>query len=267
MPTKYRPELNHKHFDWGDAFAEIELVLAAKRDEILSVIGFYEEYREQGNWSDYERTDAEKEGDLILDEIAGILAQSAAIIVDAGFKPANRVLATVSAIARDTDLVIRRSNTIEPEALGKVAGRYQRDSEPPGRHWADVTGDSGVVPNSESVRAAAKAAARDLSDEAWPGGREDTGVSQLTKLGGVFGRFQQAPITRSVATDTNSDHNQGAEYGRYKSFLELVLPPLDAVLMQYQPGHRSISRDTLVRRTIAWQRLSVRERREQHTLG
>jgi hypothetical protein len=141
MPTKYRAERNHKHFDWSKALAAIEDRLGPNRDEILRVLGFYDEYGNPNEWTEAERRDAEIESGLIIDEIAGLLAKAAAIAVGAGFKPVNRLLATLRAIAQNPQLVIEDRERIEPEALGTVASHYDR-GDGVGKRPFDILGHS-----------------------------------------------------------------------------------------------------------------------------
>jgi hypothetical protein len=56
--------------------------------------------------------------------LSGILSQAAAIKIDAGYKPANKVIATLTSIKKNPSLVLNAS--VEPEALAMVASNYQR---------------------------------------------------------------------------------------------------------------------------------------------
>jgi hypothetical protein len=144
MPTTYRPELNHKHFEWSRAFREISTGLAACRERILDVIGFYDEYGDPSEWTEADKANAEFEKENVIEEIAVILANSAAIAVTAGFKPPNRVIATLRAISRTPDLVRKNPDLVEPEALGVIAAHYDR-GDGVGKHPFDILGHPGRI--------------------------------------------------------------------------------------------------------------------------
>ena len=79
----------------------------------------------------------------LFDEIVGILAWAAATQMDAGFKAANKLIATVNAVRRDPSVILTRN--VEPEALSVIASKYQRANEPPGTYWYDIYQDENAI--------------------------------------------------------------------------------------------------------------------------
>ena len=64
----------------------------------------------------------EKKGTKFILELGGILSLAATIKVDAGYKPANKLIATLASIEKDPSFIL--TNSIEPEALGRLAWNY-----------------------------------------------------------------------------------------------------------------------------------------------
>jgi hypothetical protein len=135
MPTTYRAEINHKPFSSSCASREMSAYLSARREQILRLLGFYDEYGDPSEWT----ADAETESQNVIGTIVGILLKTAAIAVDAGFKAPNQVAATLQAIFRKPELVRKNRDQIEPEALGVLAKYYDR-GDGMGKHPFDILG-------------------------------------------------------------------------------------------------------------------------------
>ena len=133
MPTIQKPQLAHVPFLWHEQSDLLHGELEAKRAQILELSGFNREF---GNPSVPPGFNEEPEAAAFILELSGILAQAAAIKMDSGYKPANKVIATLKSIQKDPSLAFKRC--VEPEALSMVASNYQRGGEEPGTFWFDV---------------------------------------------------------------------------------------------------------------------------------
>ena len=101
MPTIHKPQLDHASFPWHEQSSRFHKELEAQRFQILKRSGFNKEFP-----PDAPSNNAEKEGNETIRELAGILSLAAAIKVDAGYKAANKLIATLKAIEKDPSLVL-----------------------------------------------------------------------------------------------------------------------------------------------------------------
>src|SRR5262249_32070759 len=136
MPAVYPPSLSYRPFQWQTATAALRSLLDTSREQILGMVGFIDEYGRPDHGLVPEPI-WQQEAENLISEIAGILAKAAAIIVDAGFKSAMRVAATIRAIKRDPAMLMKEGVSIEPEALGVLALAYRELGGQP----FDITGD------------------------------------------------------------------------------------------------------------------------------
>ncbi len=153
MPTIQKPQLNHVSFPWHQQSDRFQEELDSQSAEILERSGFNREFANPG---DVPNINAETEGTAFILELTGILSQAAAIM-DADYKPANKVIATLKAIKKEPSLIL--SGGVESEALAMVASNYQRDDEKPGTFWFDVDrSDDEPFPDSQLFSEAASVA-------------------------------------------------------------------------------------------------------------
>src|ERR1700736_825799 len=97
MPTIQKPQLGHVSFSWHEQSDRFQRELDARRAEIFERSGFNKEFGNSGNPPS---TNEEQEGAAFILELSGILSQAAAIKMDGGYKPANKVIATLKSIKR-----------------------------------------------------------------------------------------------------------------------------------------------------------------------
>jgi hypothetical protein len=222
VPTNYKPQLDHVGFDWTEHSERIYSALLARKDQILDKSGFNKEF-------DCIPLSATRivrtEADYLIDEIGGILALAASVQLDAGYKAVNRIIATLRAVEKDPDVV--RSRNIEPEALGMIAGCYQRGDEPPGTFWYDVYQQDCAEPFERShIERAATQAVEELQSGMIKGRPAKEVFKVLAKLRGIYLRFNDTAGRRSVITSINGVYSQ-VESGPFLEFLELVIEPLN----------------------------------------
>src|ERR1700732_3136867 len=153
MPTIQKPQLGHVSFSWHEQSDRFQRELDARRAEIFERSGFNKEFGNSGNAPN---TNEEPEGAAFILELSGILSQAAAIKMDGGYKPTNKVIATLKSIKKDPSLIDKAG--VEPEALAMVASNYQRAQEEPGTFWFDIDGPHNDVPDPQRVRNAASVA-------------------------------------------------------------------------------------------------------------
>lgn len=134
MPSRHKPQLNHKSVGYAATSDWLHRQLLAREGEILSLVGFFNEF---GDTKDPTYTGKTAAAELIS-EITGLLATALTIRLDAGYKAPNKVIATLKAIIKSPKLAL--CDTTEPEARGTLAAAYQRDDEPPGTFWFDRRG-------------------------------------------------------------------------------------------------------------------------------
>jgi hypothetical protein len=101
MPTIQKPQLNDVSFPWHQQSDRFQEELDSQSAEILQRSGFNREFANPG---DVPNINAETEGTAFILEPSGILSQAAAIM-DAGYKPADKVIATLKAIKKDPSLI------------------------------------------------------------------------------------------------------------------------------------------------------------------
>jgi hypothetical protein len=235
MPVRYKPELNHIGFDWFRDSNIILQELLAREIDVLTKLGFYEEY---GPHSDPTFT-GHTESIALMNEISGVLSLAAVILMDAGFKAPRQLIATLKSIERNHSLIFTHS--IEPEALGMLSLCYQRGDEPPGLFWFDIDRpENAPLPDPDRVRAAASKAIAALEAEASPGRPPNNMIEFLAlRFREIFLRFNDRVTRHSVESSrVIAVHRKGnsripktkpiqREGGPFIEFLESVLPPLN----------------------------------------
>lgn len=221
MPTTYKPQLNHASFRWSETSDKFLQELTAQRAAILELSGFNEEFRDS---SGSVSCSAASEGDAFLLELSGILALAAAIKVDAGKKATNQVIATLRAIEKAPNLILKTG--VEPESLAMVAANYQRGDEVPGTYWFDVDGSGDQSPpDLQQVVKAARGAIAKLESDRQTGRPEDLVLSFLgDSLLRCYLRFNAVASRHSIAA--SSDGAQ-VEAGPFFEFLTIVIGPLN----------------------------------------
>lgn len=244
MPTVHKPQLEHASFCWHEQSGRFHADLQVHKAEILERSGFNAEF---GDWADVTHVGAEKEAADFLLELSGVLSQAAAIKMDSGFKPANKVIATLKSIRKNPSVVL--AGAVEPEALAMVASNYQRANERPGTFWFDVDRAADApLPDLQHVSKAASVAIDQLS--ARRGQPRDVMLDFLgDKLLACFLRFNATAGRRSVVIA--GDGSQ-AEAGPFLEFLSLVVAPLNRFLIQLpdRDGTRIVSAPELARRAL-----------------
>ncbi len=189
MPTKYRPSLDHVGFNWTKDLDEIRSKLLARWDCILAELHFVEKSGCIAIANSSGAVSLKTARDCLLDEISGIVALAAAVQMDAGFKAANKVIATVDAVRRAPSIIL--THNVEPEALGVIALKYQRADEPPGTYWYDIYQDENAVAvDLQQVAYAARQASLQLRAERRKGVPQDRCLS----ISPIFARFLNATM-------------------------------------------------------------------------
>jgi hypothetical protein len=244
MPTIQKPQLDHIPFAWQEQSDRFHGELEAQSATILERSGFNNEF---GDPADAPSINTSRERAKFILELSGILSQAAAIKMDAGYKPTNKVIATLKAIKKDPSIVLRGG--VEPEALAMVASHYQRGDEQPGMFWFDVDRADGVpLPNPQRVSSAASIAMDALS--ARRGRPRNVMLDFLAdKLLECYLRFNLTAGRHSIAAD--GDLAQ-AEAGPFHDFLSVVIATLNRFLIQLPPcyGAKAISAAELARRAL-----------------
>ena len=144
MPTRRKPQLNHKSMEYSEIFERFHRELLANENVILELVGFVKEY---GDPSIPTWREAVAE---LISEIAGLLATALMIRLDAGYKAPRKVIATLEAIIENPELAL--SDRTEPEARGALAAAYQRSSEPPETYWFDIYGERRNARRAKELR-------------------------------------------------------------------------------------------------------------------
>jgi hypothetical protein len=213
MPTVQKPSLQHRPLDWDECFSSVERGLRRSRTAILKTIGFTAEYNPQTAFH-FPHHSVQAEGDMIMDELVGILVWAAKSRVDGGFKPASQIIATLKALRRNKALLHRRDR-IEAEALGALElafeARFRKIlAEMPAAHELDLAIDDAIASlKSQTRRRGPNIGAEKLAVD----------------LQSMFGRF--GTKVGRIVDRTN------AESGEFVEFLNLVIPPLNNVLRQH----------------------------------
>jgi hypothetical protein len=198
MPTIHKPQLDHASFPWHEQSNQFYRELEELKAQILERSGFNKEF---GDPSDAQSDNAEKYGTEFIRELSGILSLAAAIKIDAGYKPANKLLATLKSIEKNPSLIF--ADGVEPEALASVARNYQRGEEEPGTFWFDVDRPGEVpLPDPQHVKKAASMAIRSLEEVVRSGRTRDLMLNYLAdSLLARFLRFNEAATRHSIASD------------------------------------------------------------------
>jgi hypothetical protein len=198
MPTIHKPQLDHASFPWHDQSNKFRQELEAQRLQILERSGFNAEF---GDPADASSNNTEKQGTEFIRELSGILSLAAAIKMDAGYKPTNKLIATLKSIEANPTLIL--TGGVEPEALGRVARNYQRGEDEPGTFWFDVDqpGDA-PLQYAQGVSKAASIAIRGLEKAAQSGRPRDVMLNYLgNSLLACFLRFNETATRHSIASD------------------------------------------------------------------
>jgi hypothetical protein len=244
MPTIHRPQLDHLSFSWHEDGDRFHLELVAQSSQTLERAGFNKEFGDSGA---VPSINTQKAGAEFILELSGILSQAAAIKMDAGYKPANKIIATLKAIKNDPSLILEGG--VEPETLAVVASNYQRGDEKPGTFWFDVDRSDDVpLPDPQRVSKAASVAIGKLS--ARRGQPRNVMLDFLgDKLLACYLRFNSTAGRHSIAAD--GDRAQ-AEAGPFLEFLTVVIVPLNRFLLQLQAsyGAKLVSEPDLARRAL-----------------
>ena len=248
MPTIQKPQLAHVPFLWHEQSDLLHRELEAKRAQILELSGFNREFGNPGVPPGFNE---EQEAAAFILELSGILAQAAAIKMDSGNKPANKVIATLKSIQKDPSLIFKRG--VEPEALSMMASNYQRGGDEPGTFWFDVDrpDENLPQPDSQRVSKAASVAIDSLQALAHAGRPHDVMLDFLgDRLLSCYRRFNENGGRHSVAADADGAQ---AEAGPFLAFLSLVVAPLNHLLIQVPKpvSYKGVSEPDLARRALA----------------
>jgi hypothetical protein len=252
MPTRVKPQINHQRVNFSELVNRLEEEYRANKETILERVGFYREFGDPGAAT---YTGAREANELIR-ELAGIVAMAAVILIDAGFKPANKLIATLEAIIEDPKLFYL--DTTEPEAQGVVGACYQRADEPAGTYWSDLEFHEANEIYYEWIRAAA----RNGIAEVTPGARRGRPfawhvVYLVSKLRPIFLRFNDRITRKSVWSSRGDGDLSQTEEGPFFLFVETVLAPLTAYLDGPSDSGSSspsgLSSEYIVKRAIAYQ--------------
>jgi hypothetical protein len=259
MPTIQKPLLDHVSFPWHEQSDCFHNELEAQRAKILERSGFNREFGISGDPTGFHE---KQEAAAFILELSGILSQAAAIKMDGGYKPANKVIATLKSIKKDPSLILNAG--VEPEALAMVASNYQRTEEKPGTFWSDIDRPDHDVPDPQRVRNAASVAIKKLSPRR--GQPHDVMLDLLgDKLLACYLRFNSTAGRHSVAADGNGIQ---AEAGPFLGFLTLVTAPLNRFLIQLLAsyGAKVVSESDLARRALGRRGKSRIQRLEKFRL-
>ena len=235
MPTKYRASLDHVGFDWSKDPETIQRKLLERGDLVVARLGFIE----KGGCACYADASStlvlKTERTALFDEIVGILAWAAAVRIDAGFKAANKTIATVDAVEKDP-LVIATRN-VEPEALSVIASKYQRADEPPGTYWYDIYQDENAIGiDLQQAGRAAEQASLDLRTDRKKGRPRESELEILAGLREIFERYNAGAGRHSVLTSADGKFKQ-EEAGPFLTFLKIVIAPLNEFLAGLPASH------------------------------
>jgi len=225
MPTRRKPLLTHLSVKFDELFKIFHEELCANERVILDRLGFYREF----GYPSTETYTGSSESVELLRELAGILTRAEVIHVDAGFKAAHKVIATLEAIVDHPDLFF--VETTEPEARGVTAAAYQRADEPPGAFWTDLETGGANELIRERIKAAAENGIRTLQSEARSGRPVAWDIQFLTgRLREIFLRFNDRITRKSIQSSRGHGDYFQKEEGHFFLFLEAVLAPLNKFL-------------------------------------
>jgi hypothetical protein len=251
MPARRRPQLDHQSLKFGEIFGRFHEDLCDGKRVVLERVGFYNEFGYPGE----ETYTGSIEGIELIRELAGILTRAAVIRVDAGFKAARKVIATLEAIVDDPGLLFLE--TTEPEARGVVAAAYQRADEPPGTCWTDVDicdEENEVI--LDRIRMAANCGILTLQAQAKSGRSVEWDIQYLAgRLREIFLRFNDRITRKSVQSSRGDGDYFQKEEGRFFLFLEAVLAPLNRFLAGLPAAEdvsvRALSAEYIAKRAVA----------------
>jgi hypothetical protein len=219
MPTRPKPQLNHNSVKYSEIFERFHKELLADQNVILERVGFSTEFADPSNPA-WREAAAE-----LISEIAALLATALIIRLDAGYKAAWKVIATLEAIIKNPKLAL--SDRTEPEARGALAAAYQRSDEPPRTYWFDIYGESGFAPDDNQIRMAAKEAIASLRAQASRGRPVACDVHFLAfRLRAIFLQFNDKIARNSVLSSHGDGDYFQSEQGAFFAFVEEVLKPL-----------------------------------------
>jgi len=230
MPTIHKPQLDHRGFNWREDAERLHQALLERADAILCAIGLRNKPRHPAQPGQ----DLSEEESELLRQCAGAISEAAAIQLDAGYKPVNKLIATLGEIEKNPSIVFERS--IEPEALAVLASWYRRGDEPPGMFWCDIYGDDGAsVPNPQNIRDAATWGILFLGRETTKGRPKNIAMEVLaSRLVSLYMGFNDRASRRSVVSWSRGRYVQ-IEDGPFVDFLKLVIAPLNQFYAE-QPG-------------------------------
>jgi hypothetical protein len=226
MPTRRKALLTHRTLEHAKISKRFHKELCARQKPILEHVGFREEFGDP----DLPTYTGEQAATELLSELAGLLVTAATIRLGAGYKAPSKVIATVKTIHANPRLA--SCDITEPEARGSVAAAYQRANEPPGTFWFDIEGDlTGVVPDEERVRAAAKRAIANLKAQAVRGRPIAQDAKYLAvRLREIFLRFNDSVTRKMVLSSLGGGKYIQKEAGLFFTFVKEVLAPLNRYL-------------------------------------
>jgi hypothetical protein len=226
MPTKYSADLDHVGFDWSKDLETIRRKLLERDDLLLAKLRFVEAGRCSCDIDASGALLLKTPRDSLFDDIAGILAWAAAVKMDAGFKAANKVIATVRAVEKDPSVI--RTRKVEPEALGEIATNYQRADEPPGTYGHDIHQDENAIEiDIQQATHAAAQAGLQLRAERKKGRPKESVLGILTGLREIFERYNARSGRHSVLISADGKQE---EAGPFLEFLSLAIAPLNEFL-------------------------------------
>ena len=162
---------------------------------------------------------------LFIEDVCGVLCWAAAIQMDAGFKAANKIIATLQAVEKDSSSINARN--VEPEALGMIASQYQLADETPGTYGFDVYQDDGAQHELDllQVSRAASRAVILMQTEVTKGRPKKLTLKLLgEKIRDLFLRYNDVATRHSVASDGGVAQ---VEAGPYFEFCETVIAALN----------------------------------------
>jgi hypothetical protein len=229
MPTKYKAQLDHVGFDWGQQPDLFESALRRHKPELLEALNFDNEnyapvFAEQGR---------EPEKEDVIRELVGTLLLAASVRHDSGYKATNKIVATIAAVANKPELLFKKR--IEPEALGEIATCYRRSNEPAGTYGVVDLYEPrifGIVVSLENVRTAANAAIAKLQENSRAGNIEDVLVPLLAmRLRSLYLRYNDTCTRISILVGLGGKRE---ESGRFFAFLKIVIEPLNKYLSRYR---------------------------------
>lgn len=254
MPTRYPASLDHVGFDWSKDVEIIRSKLVERGDLLFAKLGYVEASGCTCHTDASGTLSLKTERTSLFDEIAGILALAAAVQMDAGFKAANKVIATVDAVNCDPSFIITRK--VEPEAMGAIASQYRRAGEPPGRHWYDIYQDENAIEiDLQQVAEAARQAGLSLETERRKGRPPESALEILAGLREIFKRYNEKAARRSEITWADGNFKQ-EEAGPFLEFLTIAIAPLNEYLADLPDfcGAQSISPAQIMRKKANYNR-------------